>query len=170
MLKDTSGLVRNAKDWPCDRRISLPAQTSASGFKPSNIAGSRHSEGHRTLVRTMENPNPPGERRQNLQERLRQLAQINFSGGPADTPPADAPSPIKSQNLELVHPELPEVPLEPADILHISPSLLVPSVEMEHQDHLSMESNGHLIMWRAIKKKIITELVLCQKEHPSISR
>ncbi|ETS77032.1 hypothetical protein PFICI_10906 [Pestalotiopsis fici W106-1] len=122
--------------------FSLPAQTSASDFKPSNIAGSRHSEGHRTLVRTMEDPNPPGERRQTLQERMRQLAQINFSGGPADTPPVDAPSPIKSQNLELVHPELPEVPLEPADILHISPSLLVPSVEMEHQDQ-SLSAFGH---------------------------
>lgn len=117
--------------FPC-----LPAQNSASIFKPSNIAGSRHSEGPRSLRDTMEDSNPPSERRQNLQERLRQLAQMNFSGASADTPPADAPSPAKPQNLDLVPPGAPELqaPLETADILHISPSLLVPSVEMEHQD------------------------------------
>lgn len=113
------------------------SQKSPLDFKTSNFAGSRHDK-HRitqTPTRDMENSNPPSERRLTLQERMRQMAQANFGGASAATPPAEAPEPKAAEDAA---PALidnpPEVSFEPADVLHISPALLVPSVELGNQE------------------------------------
>lgn len=63
------------------------------------------------------------------------MAQANFGGASAATPPAEAPEPKAAEDAA---PALidnpPEVSFEPADVLHISPALLVPSVELGNQE------------------------------------
>lgn len=115
------------------------AQKSLLDFKTSNFAGSRHDK-HRirqTPILNMENSNPPSERRLTLQERMRQMAQANFGGASAATPPAEVPGPKTAESAApapINDDAPPEVPFETADVLHISPALLVPSVELGNQE------------------------------------
>ncbi|KAH6655363.1 hypothetical protein BKA67DRAFT_560451 [Truncatella angustata] len=114
------------------RPLSLPpSQGIKSGLQFSDRSVVRHSSQPATLTNKMEGIDPAGERRLTAKERMRQIIARNFADKSDNAPPTDVNAQNIAGGLDPIAPP-PRTSAEHAEPLTISPALLVPIVEMDH--------------------------------------